>query len=531
MKLQAPAGKTVLRHATIPLPRPLGRLIGVMALAAMLVWLAKPAIVIAAQTYLPLHTIAEIFAVVVAMLVFACAWHAGGAHQPGNIALLGCAFLSVGLLDLGHLLSFHGMPHFVTPSGPEKAINFWLAGRIIEAGALLLAVSTAWQPLAPAARRRLLAGSLALTGAVYWAVLFHPERLPHTFVPELGLTPLKVGTEYLIVALHIAAAVILLRPLAHKREFDAANLFAAAVAMGLSELFFAGYRSVTDLYNLTGHVYKVLAYVFVYRAVFVDSVRRPVQALLAAEEREKRLLQGVLAETTTELAISEQRYLYLRELAAHREHIKEAERKRIARDIHDDLGQTLLALRIDVSLFADRIAQTHPRLHDKVSSMLSHIDAATKSMRSVINDLRPSVLDLGLLAAIEWQVREFRQRTGIACELDVDDEQFDFGLDEQRATALFRVVQESLSNIIRHAQATQVRITVRAEDGTLDMTIADNGVGIGAGTPKTTHSFGLAGIEERIHALGGSFTVDSKAGHGTQLRFSVPMAMPATVVC
>lgn len=218
--------------------------------------------------------------------------------------------------------------------------------------------------------------------------------------------------------------------------------------------------------------------------------------------------------------------VHLRELAAHRERIKEEERKRIARDIHDDLGQTLLALRIDVSMLAERTARLHPRLHGKVSTMLTYIDAATKSTRAIINDLRPSVLDLGLLAAMEWQVHEFNRRTGVACALDVDNEEFDHGLDENRSAALFRILQESLSNISRHAQATQVQITVRTEGDTLHMTIADDGVGIADDAPRKPNSFGLAGIEERIHALGGSFTVDSEAGRGTQLHFSVPLAAP-----
>lgn len=527
MKIHSPAAKSEQVPAPIALPRSLWRVLGFMALAAATMWLVDPAFVISPQTYLPLHTVAEIFAVVVALLVFACAWHAGGNRQPGNVLVLGGAFLCVGLLDLGHLLSFHGMPDFVTPSGPEKAINFWLAGRFVEALALLIAVSTVFRPLTSAPRHLMLAVSLTLTAVIYWAVLFHPNHLPNTFIPGEGLTSLKVGAEYLIVALHIAAAAALLRPSARKRDFDTANLFAAAVAMALSELFFTGYKSVTDLYNLMGHVYKVLAYVFVYRAVFVDSVRRPVQALLAAEEREKQLLQGALVETTTELALTEQRYTYLRELAAHRERIKEEERKRIARDIHDDLGQTLLALRIDVSMFAAKTARSHPRLHGKVSTVLSSIDAATKSMRAIINDLRPPVLDLGLVAAIEWQAQEFRRRTGIPCDLDVDNDDFDENLDESRAAALFHVVQESLSNIIRHAQATQVSIAVRTEPGMLHMTIADDGIGISTAAPKKTNSFGLAGIEERINALDGRFSVDSAPGQGTRLRFSVPLTVAA----
>lgn len=213
----------------------------------------------------------------------------------------------------------------------------------------------------------------------------------------------------------------------------------------------------------------------------------------------------------------------VRELAAHQEKIKEEERRRIARDIHDDLGQTLLALRLDVSMFAQRVADCHPRLHNKVSTVLHQLDTTMKNVRTIINDLRPSVLDLGLLAAMEWQVREFQRRNGIACELIVDDEDFDRYLDESRSAALFRIVQESLTNINRHAQASKVQILVRVEAGRLQMTIADNGVGMTANSRKKKNSFGLVGIEERIITLGGMFTIDSAPGQGTLLSFSLPV--------
>jgi signal transduction histidine kinase len=219
----------------------------------------------------------------------------------------------------------------------------------------------------------------------------------------------------------------------------------------------------------------------------------------------------------------------LHQLVAYQERVKEDERKRIAREIHDELGQNLMALRIDVSVLQARIAETNPTLNEKVRIALGHIDTSIKAVRIIINNLRPSVLDLGLHAAIEWQVKEFERRTGIACTLTMDDEKSGFDLDDDRATALFRILQESLTNVARHAQASRVQIDLHRQDDKFFMRIADNGVGLYPGCRRKPNSFGLLGIGERVGTLGGEFAVESDAGQGTVLTVTIPVDAPVTV--
>ncbi|MGH8806496.1 MAG: sensor histidine kinase [Noviherbaspirillum sp.] len=236
------------------------------------------------------------------------------------------------------------------------------------------------------------------------------------------------------------------------------------------------------------------------------------------------LLRGTIMDVTerkqTVEALKRSQEL-LRELTAHQDRVKEEERKRIAREIHDELGQTLLALRIDVSMLAARTAKNHPRLNGKVRDALQHLDATVKTIRTIINNLRPAVLDLGLNAAIEWQVAEFRRRTGITCELRMSPQ--DFMVGDARATPLFRILQESLTNVIRHARATRVLIELYKKDQRLILKIADNGVGIHPKSLKTANSFGLVGMEERIHALNGEFRISSAPGNGTTLIIYIPL--------
>jgi signal transduction histidine kinase len=214
----------------------------------------------------------------------------------------------------------------------------------------------------------------------------------------------------------------------------------------------------------------------------------------------------------------------LRKLTVNQESVREDERKRIARDIHDELGQNLMALRLDVSMMAARsgaVAVTRAR----VDAALTQIDMTIKSVRTIMNDLRPAVLNLGLHAALEWQVQQFQHRSGIVCELHADHDEFI--LDDKRSTALFRIVQEALSNIIRHARASQVHIWIQRSDDRLCVKICDDGVGLAPDCRNKINAFGLVGIEERIYALSGTFSMLNNARQGMTVTVSIPLESSA----
>lgn len=211
----------------------------------------------------------------------------------------------------------------------------------------------------------------------------------------------------------------------------------------------------------------------------------------------------------------------LRQLAEHAEHIKELERKRIAREIHDDLGQNLLALRIEADLLASRTGERHPLLHERARRTLLQIDSTIKSVRQIINDLRPNVLDLGLNAAVDWQIAQFKRQTGIPCEVIAQDQ--DIQISDRSATALFRILQESMTNISRHANASRVTVDLRVNDERISMSVSDNGRGLQPSGRHKPGSFGLVGIEERVKILGGSFAITSGTGAGTTISVSLPV--------
>ncbi len=229
---------------------------------------------------LPMHIFCETFSIVISMIVFAIAY-ASTEDRPVPVILLGAAFLAVGLCDFAHMLSFNGMPDFVTPANREKGLNFWLAARLIFALALLSFPLLPWRPCSsPRTRYWLLAGSLTLTALVYWLGLYHQEIWPRTFIEGQGLTRFKVGAEYTIISILFCAGALFYYN-AHKSSppYDAENLFVAAVITILSEFTFTVYSEVTDVFNLVGHLYKILAYLFIYKAIFVVSVQTPFQRL------------------------------------------------------------------------------------------------------------------------------------------------------------------------------------------------------------------------------------------------------------
>ncbi|WP_317203389.1 PAS domain S-box protein [Janthinobacterium sp.] len=218
--------------------------------------------------------------------------------------------------------------------------------------------------------------------------------------------------------------------------------------------------------------------------------------------------------------------LQLRELSDHQQTIKEEERKRIALDIHDDLGQNLMALKIDVAMLHARTGASHPRLHQQVGRVLDTIDATIKSVRAIINDLHPSTLELGLCAAVEWLLKQFERRSPIRYQLIILDDSANTRLDNRQTAAIFRVIQESLANILRHAQASAVEVSLNLNAQGITVVIADNGVGMLPGDDGKAASFGLKSIRERIAAFGGELIIDSRAGNGTALSILMPLSAP-----
>lgn len=212
----------------------------------------------------------------------------------------------------------------------------------------------------------------------------------------------------------------------------------------------------------------------------------------------------------------------LRALSTHLQTVREQEKAHLARELHDELGSTLLALKIDASWIERHLADGDPALTDKAVSMTTLIDTAVSTTRRISSGLRPPMLDdLGLLATLEWQINEYRSRMGIACQAELTGESE--YLNSAQSIALFRIFQEALTNVARHAGASNVRIQVHIAPDCAAMTITDNGKGLDPAAARRPDAHGVHGMYERIHALGGSIRLDGAPGRGTQLSVKIPL--------
>jgi PAS domain S-box-containing protein len=236
-----------------------------------------------------------------------------------------------------------------------------------------------------------------------------------------------------------------------------------------------------------------------------------------AEERE------LIARATHVAGIAiERRQLddQLRALSARIEAVREQDRTAIAREIHDELGQSLTALKMDVAWIARRINGREPQISEKLTEISKSTDEIIQSVRRISAELRPGILDdLGLVAAIEWQAEEFTRRSGIPCNLTCTLGEIQ--LERELATGVFRVFQESLTNVVRHANATAVDVSLFLQAGSIHLEVADDGVGVRTLAPQS--SLGLLGMSERARRLGGSCEVRPRNGKGTVVVLSVPL--------
>jgi len=212
----------------------------------------------------------------------------------------------------------------------------------------------------------------------------------------------------------------------------------------------------------------------------------------------------------------------LRALSVYLQSVREEERTRIAREVHDELGQALTSCKLDLSWIANRLPREPRALLEKVRQLSDYLDATIGTVRRISSELRPGVLDhLGLAAALEWQANEFQNRTGIKCE--VRSLLRDALLSQELNTAFFRIFQETLTNIIRHAGATQVVVHLKEGHGQIILNVKDNGRGISQPEIAGTGSLGLLGMRERTALLGGDFKISRlPRGGGTQVTVSIP---------
>ncbi len=477
------------------------------------------------EHYLPLHIALESFAVFVALMIFTLTW-VGRRDRTLTDVILGSGFLAVGLINFGHILSYAGMPFFITPSGAEKAINFWLATRSCVV-VTLLAVGLGYREQhSPDTRTfhwtALLA--LSLTLGVYWVVLWHADWLPRTFIPDTGLTPLKITIEVVIVTLSLVAAVILWRSYHITGQVTTGYLAAAAWVSGLGELFFTVYATVTDLYNLLGHCFIAFGYALIFRALVVRLMLEP---RYKAEQAEA---QSLLAKELAEAA-SRAKSTFLANMS-----------HELRTPLSGILGMTDLALR----------HATEPKLRDQLTKVIQ----SSQHLLHVIND----ILDISKIEAERMTLEQVNfklgrvlenltsligqkvQAKGLKLRIELAPgiaQQTYLGDPLRLSQVLLNLTGNALKFTERGEIVLRCRVAAETQDDVLlHCEVQDSGIGISAEDQEKlftafeqadgsmTRKYGGTGLglaisKRLVQMMGGEIGIESSVGQGSTFWFTL----------
>ena len=273
--------------------------------------------------------------------------------------------------------------------------------------------------------------------------------------------------------------------------------------------------------------YQAGAVDYIVKPVIPEVLRSKLSVFVGLHDM-NRMLNAELAErslTEERLRSSEEN---MRALAAHLQSVREEERTHIARDIHDELGQALTGLKLDLNALVKNVGHEDlPALQERARQLSIAIDRIINSVRRISSGLRPEVLDeIGVSAAIEWQAREFQRRTGVRCHVAIAEGFVD--PDKERSTALFRVFQELLTNVARHANATRVNVTL-TDTPQIRLVLEDNGRGIREQEHKNKRALGFLGMRERVQPFGGTLDVSGEEGKGTRVSVTIPLSVQQPV--
>jgi PAS domain S-box-containing protein len=302
----------------------------------------------------------------------------------------------------------------------------------------------------------------------------------------------------------------------------AAEVMGQPLEMLLPERFRGGHSAFVRRFGQTGVTSRRMGDGTVILGQRKDGGEFPMDASISQLDTPNgKLYTVILRDVTDRVRSREELAAFATEASA----VREQEKTRIARELHDELAQSLTALKLDTNWVRDQLRTDPEGAAAKLSQMLVLLDASVAATRRIAADLRPLLLDdLGLAPAIEWLVQNFTQRTGVPCELDIDDS---LELEEPYATAVFRMVQESLANVGKHAQAKRVRVRVAPEGGEMVLSVEDDGVGFVISDTRKPNSLGLVGLRERAHMLQGRVGVRSAPGQGTRVEARIPVKGPA----
>jgi signal transduction histidine kinase len=498
------------------------------------------------KDFIVVHTLFESISIIIAFMCFGITFHSRKMAGNGQNLFLGVAFLSIGILDIFHTLSYHGMPDFITPNSVNKATQLWIMARLVGAAAFLAAAF-----IRPDRTNRfvrplpLMVVGLAIPAAVMYLVVLHPGSMPAMFVDGVGLTPLKIRLEYLVVAMETAAALVFFRMYTKTHE-DHLVYFIGAMALGIfSELFFTLYASPYDVFNLMGHVYKVGSYLFVYQMLFVTSISSPYTALSNAKDVLREYsghLEDMVLERTWELADTNKELMRLAKL-------KDEFIAMCSHDMRSPLQSSILL----IELLLD---ETEGPLSDDQKQSLEAVMANEYSQLELVTNLlelarheqgglKLELSDVDINNMLEGWISRHRvvaEKKGIDLTIDIGGELSGvrWPLDKFK---MGRVMDNLASNALKFTPAGgSIKASAGKDpDGLLRVSVFNSGPAIpeqelgpifdrfhssSVSGASNRHGFGLGLniVKVKVELHGGRVWAQSEEGVGNTFTFTIPRA-------
>jgi PAS domain S-box-containing protein len=330
-----------------------------------------------------------------------------------------------------------------------------------------------------------------------------------------------------IIAVDEAQRIVLFNPAAEKAFLWSRDaVLGRSLDMLIPRSFRTAHREHIRQFSEDGVTSRRMRRQTVLAGLRSDGKEFPIEASISQHSESAKKVFTVILRDVTERVQAESALRRsqedLRELAAVSQSAREQEKTRIARELHDELAQSLTALKMDLAWTAERLGAKESALSEKIARMQTLLDTTVAATRRISADLRPLMLDdLGLAAAVEWLVESFRERNAIECELVAASEDLDFK--EPLASCVFRILQESLTNVARHSGASSVQVALARSDGEIALTVKDHGRGFSPDTPRKPESYGLVGLRERAYLVGGKVKIDSAPGRGVRIDVRIPL--------
>jgi PAS domain S-box-containing protein len=330
-----------------------------------------------------------------------------------------------------------------------------------------------------------------------------------------------------IVSIDEPQRIVLFNPAAEKVfGWPRAAVLGQPLDMLVPERFRAGHHGHIERFGRTGTTSRRMGEPRVLYGLRANGEEFPLEASISQHKEGDRRLFTVILRDVTERVRAEEALRRskeeLRELALASDSVREQEKSRIARELHDELAQSLTALKMDVAWLRGHVPAGDAAVSGKLGDIEALLDGTVAATRRISADLRPLMLDdLGLVPAVEWLVQKFTERNAIPCELELGAP--DLELRDPHASAVFRILQESLTNAARHARASRVKVSIGLSDGAVALRVRDDGRGFSPEDPRKPGSFGLMGLRERAYLLGGEVSIASEPGRGTTVEVRIPL--------